>query len=97
MASAKGWARPRLEISAPQDFEHFLHIGVQDVETGVLEVDQNSTFLDVVERRHRKLPKTPKRESVAHIQSEVNISTISFCLKQATFQIIATVLSIITS
>ena len=55
--------RERPEIGPPEDFEHFLHVGAGDISTGLLDRDQNSVFLEVVERRRRKLPRTPRREN----------------------------------
>ncbi len=57
--------RERPEIGFPEDFEHFLHVGAEDVGSGVLEKDQNSAFLAVAERRRRRLPRTPKRDTPA--------------------------------
>eukprot|EP00911_Craspedida_sp_UC1_P000089 UC1_evm2s74 len=55
-----------LEIGAPQDFEHFLHVGATNLrDVNELCADQNSVFTKVVERRARRLPKTPS-SPVAH-------------------------------
>jgi hypothetical protein len=55
----------RPEIGPPEDFEHFQHVGVGDIESGSLDRDSNSLFLEVAERRRKKLPRTPKREKSA--------------------------------
>lgn len=61
--------RERPEIGYPQDFEHFLHVGADDIGSGALERDQNSTFLETVERRRRRLPRTPKRDAPSDARS----------------------------
>eukprot|EP00048_Salpingoeca_helianthica_P016217 m.231086 g.231086 ORF g.231086 m.231086 type:complete len:849 (-) comp18241_c0_seq1:93-2639(-) len=55
----------RPEIGPPEDFEHFQHVGVGDLETGMLDRDSNSLFFEVAERRRKKLPRTPKRENTS--------------------------------
>eukprot|EP00049_Salpingoeca_infusionum_P006635 m.109541 g.109541 ORF g.109541 m.109541 type:complete len:927 (+) comp13376_c0_seq2:174-2954(+) len=50
------------EISLPTEFEHFLHVGVDNLEeVNDLCKDQQKVFHQVVEKRTRKLPRPPKQ------------------------------------
>lgn len=52
--------RKQLVISAPQDFEHFLHVGAENLrDVNELCKDTVATFQEVVQRRSRQLPQTP--------------------------------------
>jgi len=53
--------RRKLEISLPVDFEHFLHVGADNLrDVNELCKDQVAVFQEVVERRaQRRLPKPP--------------------------------------
>jgi hypothetical protein len=47
----------KMEISSPQDFEHFLHVGFENLrDASILAQSQQQVFAEVVARRHRKLP-----------------------------------------
>ena len=48
-------------ISMPVDFEHFLHVGAQNLsDVNVLCRDQQKAFEEIVEKRSRRLPKPPQ-------------------------------------
>ena len=62
MSSSKG----RVEISDPLDFEHFLHVGFENLRVASrLAQSQQQAFEEVIARRRRKLPQVPTEQKSA--------------------------------
>ena len=56
-------SKSKFVISAPVDFEHFLHVGFENLrDASILAQTQQQAFAEVVERRHRKLPQVPQEQ-----------------------------------
>ncbi len=65
MSTAKGF-----QISEPVDFEHFLHVGFENLkDASRLAQSQQQAFEEVIARRRRKLPQVPVEQKVSREQS----------------------------
>ena len=59
-------SKVRFEISEPIEFEHFLHVGFENLrDASMLAQSQQQAFAEVVARRHRKLPQVPQEQLAA--------------------------------
>jgi restriction endonuclease Mrr len=67
--------KKRFEISNPLEFEHFLHVGLENLrDASMLAQTQQAAFAEVAARRHRKLPTVPQ-DLVAARKKKIKMET----------------------
>jgi hypothetical protein len=68
-------AKKRYEISNPLEFEHFLHVGLENLrDASMLAQTQQAAFAEVAARRHRKLPTVPQ-DQIAARKKKIKMET----------------------